>query len=74
MIINNYFLGISIRIENTFGNGTPDICDHFKQLTTQFGKVKKLGLRRFQILRNALNPTVEQISQISNELVKASQR
>jgi len=41
------FYGIILRLENTFGNNTKNMR-HLKQLKEKFGKVKDLGIARFE--------------------------
>jgi len=59
-------LGTQIRLETTFGNLTRNLRTHFKQLKEMFGPVKKLGMRRFEQLRSAFNPTIEELKEISS--------
>ena len=48
-----------ILMENTYGNDTTNIRDHHKKITKEYGKIKKLGQRRFEELRAAFEPTSE---------------
>jgi len=43
-------------------------------LQQQYGAVSKLGLDRVELLKNCWDPTVEELKELSNILVKASQR
>ncbi len=65
-------LGIILHMENTFGNDTKDIRSHFKTIVERFGKVKKLGQRRFEELRRAFNPTIAEIIQLTDILMNNS--
>ena len=69
-----HYLGMCIKIENTFENDTHHIRNHLRQLRDCFGNVKNMGFRRFQVLRNAFNPSIEQILLMLDELTKASQK
>lgn len=61
-------------MENTYGNETGHIRNHFQKIQSSFQKVKKLGMDRFQALRRAFNPSIKEITELVNILVKASQR
>ncbi len=63
-----------LRIENTDGNSTKDLRQHFNYLTKTYGCVKKMGQRRFQALRTACNPSLEELQVLCEILVKASKR
>jgi hypothetical protein len=61
-------------MENTFGNDTSDIRSHYKKMNTLFGKIPNLGMRRFEQLRSALNPTIEELEELIDILVTISKR
>ncbi len=61
-------------IENTDGNNTRNLRDHFNHLVKLYGRVKKLGQRRFQALRTAFNPNLEELQTLCEILVNASKR
>lgn len=61
-----------ILMENTYGNDTTNIRDHHKKITKEYGKIKKLGQRRFEELRAAFEPTSEEILELTNILIKNS--
>ncbi len=63
-----------IRIENTYGNNTREIRTHLNHLAKLYGKVKKLGQRRFQALKVACNPTLEELQTLCEILVEASKK
>ena len=54
-----------ILIENTYGNDTTNIRDHHKKITKEYGKIKKLGQRRFEELRAAFEPASEKILKLT---------
>jgi len=56
---------ILMRVENTYGNDTHDLRVHFKRIKTRFGGIKKLGIDRFQLLRKCFDPTIEELSFLS---------
>ena len=73
------FYSIQILIENTYGNNTKSIRDHFKILKKDgipgSGKpfeVKGIGLDRFVALKAALIPTVEELKEIAQLLSTAA--
>ena len=74
LILVNIFSGMILYLENTDGNNTKDIRTHFKHITKTYGKVKKLGMRHFQALRTAHNPSLDELQVLCDILVKASKR
>jgi len=63
-----------IYVENTYANNTKNLRKHLKSICANFGPVKKLGQRRFQALRAAWNPTLEELKLLCEILVSASKR
>lgn len=59
-----------MKIENTYGNNTSNLRSHFNQLDP----VHNLGQRRFELLRYALNPTIEELDQIVDILATNSKK
>lgn len=62
-------LGITMNIESTFGNSSHNLRTHFNQLSEKNGSTQKLGQRRFETLKSALNPSIEELQQLVNILV-----
>ena len=62
------FYGIHLLMESTYGNDFTNLRAHFAYVKEKFGGVKGLGLDRFEILRNCLVPTVEEIRTICEVL------
>ena len=67
-------IGIWILIESTWGNNFKDIRSHYKFIKETYSKISKLGLRRFQTLFSAINPTILEIDAIRNLFATTSQR
>jgi hypothetical protein len=63
-----------MRIENTYGNETHNLRIHFNLLLKSYDFVKKMDQRRFEVLRSAFHPTLEELRNLSNLLVNASKR
>ncbi len=61
-------------MENTFANDVRNLRAHFNQMAKKHGYVKKIGQRRFEALRTAWNPTVEELQLLTEILVSASKR
>jgi hypothetical protein len=63
-------------IENTFGNDSSNLRKHFQKLKEEFNKKSlswgKIGWNRFQDLRSAMNPTINEIRALTDILVKNS--
>jgi hypothetical protein len=68
------FYGIMILLENTYGNNNRSLRKHLKSVFDQFGKIKKLGQDRFQLLRLALVPTIDELNSLCDILITNSQR
>jgi hypothetical protein len=62
------FYGLVIQIENSFGNDTRNLREHYKSIKLQFGEIRGMGLDRFETLWRALNPSIEEIRQICDIL------
>ena len=67
-------IGIIIFLENTYGNDIRSLRKHFKKFVNQNGPMKKLGLRRFELLRNCFDPPKEILKQLTDILVEESQK
>ena len=63
-----------MKIESTFGNEKTDFHYHFQKIIESHHPIKKLGIRRFEVLRNALNPTRKELIKLVNILITASKR
>lgn len=63
-----------MQMENTYGNGNVELNEHFKAMKEQFGQIPKLGLKRFKILWEALDPSVEELETIADILSNAAFR
>lgn len=50
-----------MRIENTFGNDSLSLRNHFNMIVSRFGRVSKLGMDRFTNIRRATNPTIDEL-------------
>lgn len=47
------FYGILLLVESTWGNNTPVLRDHFKQVKRSLGKKFQMGVNRFGVLRTS---------------------
>ena len=52
-------------MEQTYGNNTKKIRDHFQAVQGRFGKVSKLGMDRFCYLLAALQPSCAQLTEVA---------
>jgi hypothetical protein len=59
---------LAIQIENSYGNDTRNLREHYKNIKLQFGEIRGMGLDRFETLWRALNPSIEEIRQICDIL------
>jgi hypothetical protein len=48
--------------------------EHFKDLIKQFGKVKKLGQRRFEELISSFNPSIEEINELIEKWLRNTRK
>ena len=55
-----------ILIENTFDNDTHDFRTHLKKLKAEYGRIKKMGIRRIEMLKRAFSPTIVELQQLTN--------
>lgn len=56
-----HFYGMQLLFENSYGNEFTHIRDHYHYIKATYGKPKKLGMRRWEILKRAMNPSVEEL-------------
>lgn len=63
-----------MQLENTYGNNTHDLRNHYKLIKKEFGNIPKLGLKRFQLLRCCFNPTISQLIILSEMIGESSQK
>lgn len=64
------FYATILRLESTYGNNKRNIKIHLNQIFKQFGSIKKLGTRRILQLCSVFEPSIEEISQLTNILNK----
>ena len=62
---------IQIEIENTYGNSVKNLRMHFNRLNQ---KIKKMGQKRFELLRSSVEMTTEEVEQLTNILKDAAQK
>jgi hypothetical protein len=62
------FYGLVIQIENSYGNDTRNLREHYKNIKLQFGEIRGMGLDRFETLWRTFNPSIEEIQQICDIL------
>jgi hypothetical protein len=62
------FYGILIYIENTYGNDNTLLRSHFNAVRSRFGKIKGLGVDRFEALWRAFNPSIGELKAICDIL------
>ena len=62
------FYGLTMLVENTYANNTHNMRKHFKSIKQQYGRVKGLGMDRFEQLTHAFNPSIQQIKEITDIL------
>lgn len=48
--------------------------DHFQFVVKEYGSIPNIGERRFEKLRSAFDPTIEELNQLADILAQASQR
>jgi hypothetical protein len=66
---------MTMLLENSWGNSNKTLRKHLKHIQTELGfKIKKLGVRRFQQIRQLLEPSVSELKELTDMLVKGSQR
>ena len=68
------FKGIYMRIENTYGNDVRLFSTHFRKVANNFGRVSKLGERRFQQIWSSIDPTLDELSVLYAFLRQSIQR
>jgi hypothetical protein len=62
-------LGIVINIENTMANDTRNLREHLNLIAERFGTIPNLGQRRFEELRLAFHPTIDEILELNDILI-----
>lgn len=62
---------IQIEIENTYGNSVKNLREHFNCIHS---KIKKMGQKRFEILRSSMEMTAEEVEQLTDILKAAAQK
>jgi hypothetical protein len=61
-------------IENTYGNNNHNLRNHFKFVKSTYGKIKALGIIRFEQLRNNIIVTLSELLELTNILVSSIKR
>ena len=56
-------------MENSFANNTKNLEEHFKSIKDKYGGISKLGIKRFKALRSAFNPSLLELSQLTDILI-----
>ena len=67
------WFGIWLQVENTWGNDSKEIRDHFLSVKSECGGCKGLGADRFTYLLNAIQPSVAELTKTADLLSKAAQ-
>ena len=62
------FYAFILLIESTYGNNNQNLREHFLEIQKKYGKIKGLGMDRFESLRRAFNPSISEIKQICDIL------
>ena len=53
-------------IENSYGNGSSSLRNHFKEIKEKYGRIKGMGVDRFESIYVALEPSLLQINEITD--------
>jgi hypothetical protein len=63
-----HFYGVTILLENTYGNDKRDLRKHLKDIYQKFGSIRGLDMDRYTTLRSAFNPSIDEILEICSLL------
>lgn len=62
------FYGLNMLMENTYANNTKDIRKHFAKIKSDYGRVPKIGVDRFQSILHCLAPSPVALREICCKL------